>query len=63
MTFIKTNLRNRLGEGHLDMIMRVKFYLQDGCVIDKKRFIKNWVNRKDRQEKIKMSFKNSSEIL
>ena len=35
MNSIKTKLRNRLGERHLDMIMRVKSCQRDGCVIDK----------------------------
>ena len=30
MNSIKTKLRNRLGEGYLDMIMRVKSYQRDG---------------------------------
>ena len=32
MNSIKTKLRNRLGEGHLDMIMKVKSNLHAGCV-------------------------------
>ena len=51
---IKTKLRNRLGEGHLNMIMRVKSYLQDGCVIDKVKVYEEWVNSKDRREKSKI---------
>jgi len=34
MNSIKTKLRNRVREGHLDMILRVKSYQRDGCVID-----------------------------
>ena len=51
MNSIKTKLRNRLGERHLDMIMRVKSYQQDGCVIDKVKVYEEWVSKKDRREK------------
>ena len=54
MNFIKTKLWNRLGQGCLDMIIRVKSYLQDGCVIDKVKVYEEWVNSKDRCEKSKI---------
>ena len=54
MNSMKTKLRNRLGKGHLDMIVRVKSYPQDGCVIDKVKFFEEWINSKDRHEKIKI---------
>ena len=52
MNSIKTKLRNRLGEGHLDMIIRVKSYQRDGCVIDKVKVYEVWVSSKDRREKV-----------
>ena len=52
MNSIKTKLRNRLGERHLDMTMRVKSYQRDGCVIDKVKVYEEWVSKKDRREKV-----------
>jgi len=52
MNYIKTKLRNRLREGHLDMIMRVKSYQRDGCVIDKLKVYEEWASSKDRREKV-----------
>ena len=52
MNSIKTKLRNRLGEGHLDIIMRVKSYQRDGCVIDKVKVYEKWVSSKNRREKV-----------
>ena len=52
---IKTKQRNRLGEEHLDMIMRVKSYEQDGCAVDKAKVYEEWVSRKDRREKVAKS--------
>ena len=52
MSSIKTKLRNRLGEGHLDMIMRVKSYQRDRCVIDKVKVYEEWVNSKERRKKV-----------
>ena len=49
MNSIKTKLRNRLGE---DMIMRVKSYERDGCVIDKVKVYEEWVSSKDRRENV-----------
>ena len=54
MNSTKAKLRNRLGERHLDMIMRVTSYLQNGCVIDKVKVYEKWVNSKDRREKSKI---------
>ena len=51
----KTKQRNRLGEEHLDMIMRVKSYEQDGCAVDKAKVYEEWVCRKDRREKVAKS--------
>ena len=52
MNSIKTKLRNRLGEGHLDMIMRVKSYQRDGCVINKVKVYEEWVSKKNRCKKV-----------
>ena len=52
MNSIKTKLRNRLGERHLDMIMRVKSYQRDGCAVDKVKIYEEWVSKKDRREKV-----------
>ena len=51
MNSIKIKLRNRLGEGYLDMITRVKSYQRHGCVIDKVKVYEEWVSSKDRREK------------
>ena len=52
MNSIKTKLRNRLGESHLEMIMRVKSFQSDGGIIDLDKVYNNWVASKDRREKI-----------
>jgi len=52
MNSIQTKLRNRLGEGHLDMIMRVKSYQRDGCVIDKVKVYEEWASSKHIREKV-----------
>ena len=52
MNSIKTKLRNRLGERHLHMIMRVKSYQRDGCAIDKVKVYEKWVSSKNRCENV-----------
>ena len=52
MNSIKTKLRSRLGEGYLDMIMKVSSYQRDECIIDKVKVYEEWVSSKDRREKV-----------
>ena len=51
MNQIKNKLRNRLGEYHLDMLMRVKSYQLHGNSINLDTVYKEWMNSKDRREK------------
>lgn len=51
MNQLKNKLRNRLGECHLDMLMRIKSYQLDGSSISLDRVYKEWVSTKDRREK------------
>ena len=51
MNQIKNKLRNRLGEYHLDMLMRVKSYQMHGNSINLDTVYKEWMNSKDRREK------------
>lgn len=53
MNLIKSKQRNRLGENHLDMIMRIKSYQLSGNVINMDKIYAYWKNGKDRREKIK----------
>ncbi|XP_078538800.1 zinc finger protein 862-like [Lissotriton helveticus] len=50
MNTIKSKLRNRLEQKHLDMLMRTKAYLLNGKV-DLDRVYQHWKNGKDRREK------------
>ena len=52
MNNIKTKLRNRLEEFHLDMLMRIKSYLLDGGIINLDTVYSEWANTKDRREKL-----------
>ena len=52
MNSIKNKLRNRLGEFHLDMLMRIKSYQLDCGVIDLDKVYLEWVTAKDRREKM-----------
>ena len=53
-TFLLTNtkLRNRLQLEHLEMLMRVKSHIQGGGLIDLDKIYSDWVNLKDRREKL-----------
>ena len=50
MNNIKTKLRNRLEVDHLDMIMRIKFYLTNGQTVDLDRVYKFWKGKRNRRE-------------
>jgi Domain of unknown function (DUF4371) len=50
MNNIKTKLRNRLEILHLDMIMRIKFYLTSGHTVDLDRVYNFWKGNKNRRE-------------
>ncbi|XP_078483234.1 E3 SUMO-protein ligase KIAA1586-like [Ciona intestinalis] len=52
MNSIKIKSRNRLQETHLDMLMRIKFFLLDGRSVDLNAVHKEWKNFKDRREKV-----------
>ena len=51
MNAIKTTQRNRLGDVHLDMIVRIKSYLQNHGVVDFDCVYERWVEAKDRRQK------------
>lgn len=50
MNNIKTKLRNRLEIAHLDMIMRIKFYVTSGHTVDLDQVYKVWKINKNRRE-------------
>jgi hypothetical protein len=52
MNNIKTKLRNRLQIEHLDMIMRIKFYLTSGQSVDLDKVYTCWKSSKNRREQI-----------
>jgi hypothetical protein len=52
MNSLKTKLRNRLQLEHLEMLMRVKSHIQGGGLIDLDKIYSDWVNLKDRREKL-----------
>ncbi len=47
---LKSKQRNRLGENHLDMVMRIKSYQLSGNVINIDKIYANWKNGKERRE-------------
>ena len=52
MNSIKTKSRNRLEVDHLDMLMRIKFYLTSGQSVDLDNVYKCWKCNKTRRQKI-----------
>ena len=52
MNLIKTKQRNRLQENHMDMLMRVKSYMNDGNNVDLSKVYAEWLKTKDRREKL-----------
>uniref|UniRef100_A0A1B8Y9W5 HAT C-terminal dimerisation domain-containing protein n=1 Tax=Xenopus tropicalis TaxID=8364 RepID=A0A1B8Y9W5_XENTR len=52
MNNLKTKQRNRLQLEHLEMLMRIKSNLQNGGTIDLDRIYSDWINMKDRREKL-----------
>ena len=52
MNSIKTKQRNRMGDIHLNMIVRIKSYLQSNGVVDLDYVYNAWVQAKDRREKL-----------
>ena len=51
MNNIKTKSRNRLEADHLDMLMRIKFYLTSGQNIDQEAVYLFWKSDKNRRQK------------
>ena len=52
MNNIKVKSRNRLGNTHLDHIMRIKLYLNAGRTVDLHKAYIMWTEQKVRREKI-----------
>jgi len=61
MNALKTKIRNRLEEDHLDLRMRIESYHLEGglirnkpcrLIIDLDRVYSEWINAKDRKEKL-----------
>ena len=52
MNDIKVKSRNRLGNTHLDHIMRIKLYLNVGRTVDLHKAYIMWTEQKVRREKI-----------
>lgn len=52
MNALKSKIRNRLEENHLDMLLRIKNYLAGGGFIDLDRVYTEWTSCKDRREKL-----------
>lgn len=50
MNAIKTKSRNRLEELHLDMLMRIKSYQNDGHQVNLDTVYKRWLSLKDRRQ-------------
>ena len=50
MNSLKTKSRNRLKVNHFDNLMRIKFYLSSGNVIDLDAVYNQWTTHKDRCE-------------
>ena len=49
---IKVKSRNRLGNTHLDHLMRIKLYLNAGRTVDSRKAYTMWKEQKARREKI-----------
>ena len=52
MNSIKTKQRNRLEDVHLDMLMRIKSFINDGGQMDLNAIYSEWAGIEDRREKL-----------
>ena len=54
MKLIKTDARNRMGEGSLDSLMRISINGPPCNVFNYSKAIKLWVERKERRYKVRL---------